>query len=339
MGRWFLVRLLWSLLTLFGVTFVTFFVLDRAPVDRAELEAVQSGQADSFVDAAHRDESIQKLRIHYGMIDPVTMEPLPVWQRYSAWLGNALTLRLAGPGEDHAALWRRLAEALPVTMLLGGLSLTLALTLGLPIGVWLGRRAGRWHERLVSMLMLAAIGVPEFLLATLLLLAFSVVWVQWFPAGALRSTGADEWPFWQQLLDFAWHLILPVSVMAIGPLVMVTRFVRDAVARASTAPFVTNLRALGVEPRTVARRLLRHGAAPVATLAGGLVPMLVGGSIVVENLFSLDGLGHLAFRAVLGQDQAVVMALVLLTSVVTMVSLLLSDLLHRLVDARVRLAD
>ena len=185
----------------------------------------------------------------------------------------------------------------------------------------------------------SSIEVPEFLMATLLLLTFSVVWVQWFPAGGLRSTGADEWAFFWQLLDFLWHLALPVFVMSIGPLVMVTRFVRDAVARASAAPFVISLRALGVEPKTVNRRLLRHGAVPVATLTGGLLPLLVGGSIIVENLFSLDGLGHLAFRAVLGQDQAIVMALVLLTSTVTLLALLISDLMHRLVDNRVRLMD
>ena len=102
---------------------------------------------------------------------------------------------------------------------------------------------------------------------------------------------------------------------------------------------MTSLRALGVAPKVVSRRLLRHGAVPVATLAGGLLPMLVGGSIIVENLFSLDGLGHLAFRAVLDQDQAIVMAIVLLTSLVTLISLLVSDLLHRVVDARVRLTD
>ena len=339
MGRWFLIRLLWLLVTLLGITFVTFLVLDMAPVDRAEIEVEKARQAGSYVDAEHRNESIRKLRVHFGMVDAATGEPLPLWRRYTAWLGNALTFRLAGPGEDHAALWRRLGEALPVTMLLGGISLLVALMLGLPIGVWLGRRAGRARERFWSSVMLTAMGVPEFLLATLLLLTFSVVWVQWFPAGTLRSTGADEWTFFWQLLDFFWHLALPVFVMSVGPLVMVTRFVRDAVARASAAPFVTSLRALGVDPKTVSRRLLRHGAVPVATLTGGLLPMLVGGSIIVENLFSLDGLGHLAFRAVLDQDQAIVMALVLLTSAVTLVALLVSDLMHRLVDARVRLVD
>lgn len=339
MGRWFLIRLLWLLVTLFGITFVTFFFLDRAPVDRAELEAMKARAVNSYVDVQHRDESVQRLRVQLGMIDPVTGEPLPLLRRYTSWLTNALTLRLAGPGEDHDALWRRLGEALPVTVLLGGLTLLLALGCGMPLGVWLGRRVGRRRERLWSATMLVAIGIPEFLFATLLLLTFSVVWVQWFPAGGLRSIGADQWTFFWQVIDFAWHLALPVFVMAIAPVVMVTRFVRDSVARAAAAPFATNLRALGVSPKVVSRRLLRHGAVPVATLAGGLLPMLVGGSIIVENLFSLDGLGHLAFRAVLDQDQAIIMAIVLLTSLVTLLSLLVSDLLHRVVDARVRLTD
>jgi len=339
MGRWFLIRLLWLVLTLFGVTFVTFFVLDRAPVDRAEIEASVAARSGSFADMQRRDEAIQRLRIRYGMIDAETLEPLPLWRRYAAWLGNAATLRLAGPGEDNRALWRRLGEALPVTMLLGGLSMLFAVGLGLPLGVWLGRRAGRRRERFWSAALLVAIGIPEFLMATLLLLAFSVLWVQWFPISGLRSIGAEQWTFGWQLLDFAHHLALPVLVMAVGPMVMISRFVRDAVARASVAPFMTSLRALGVDRRVVGRRLLRHGATPVATLAGGLLPMLVGGSIVVENLFALDGLGHLAFTAVVSLDQAMVMALVLLTSVVTLVALLLSDVLHRIVDARVRLTD
>jgi len=339
MGRWFLVRLLWLLVTLVGVTFVTFAVLDRAPIDRAELEAEKARSVDAYVDSQHRDESIQRLRVKLGMVDPLTGEALPVGERYWAWLRNAVMLRFAGPGEDHDALWRRLGAALPVTMLLGGLSLLIAVLGGTLLGVWLGRRAGQRSERFWSSVMLVAIGVPEFLFATLLLLAFSVVWLQWFPASGLRSSGAEQWMFVWQVGDFIWHLTLPVLVVSIGPLVMVTRFVRDAVARACAAPFVISMQALGVEDRVMDRRLFRHGSVPVATLAGGLLPMLVSGSIVVENLFALDGLGHLAFRAVLDQDQAVVMALVVLTSLVTLVSLLVSDLLHRAVDARVRLSE
>ncbi|MFK7740719.1 MAG: ABC transporter permease [Planctomycetota bacterium] len=342
MTSWLLRRMGWLLLTLLGVTFVTFFVLDRAPIDRAELEADRLSQSSAEVGSAitsdaERAEAVRGLRIRYGMIDAETGKPAPLWRRYFAWLGNAMTLQLAGPGEDQAAFWRRLAEAAPVTLLLGLLGLGIAFGAGLPFGVWVGRRAGRRSESLCSGALLAGIAVPEFLMATLLLLLLSSAWLQWFPASGLRSIGARDFAFIWQVLDFVWHLILPVFVLSVGPFVMVSRFVRDAVVRTERAPFLANLRALGMPEREIGRRLMRHGSTPVATLAGGLLPMVVGGSIVVENLFSLDGLGHLAFQAVLDQDQAMVMALVLLTSVVTLMALLVSDFLHRLVDPRVRL--
>lgn len=337
MRRWLLIRLLWVLVTLVGITFVTFAVLDQAPVDRADVELEQAAATEAYGDRAAREAALLRLRIQYGMVDPVTHRSRPLLDRYLAWLGNAATLRFAGPGGDDQALWGRLAKALPVTMWLGSLSLLVAVLGGTALGAWLGFRVGGRRDRIGSAVLLLAAGVPEFLLATLLTLAFSVVWLPWFPASGLRSAGAESWTLPWQVLDFAWHLVLPVAVMSLGPLVLVVRFVRDSVASTARAPFVYNLRALGVEREVIAWRLLRHGCAPVATLAGSLLPMLVGGSIVVENMFALDGFGHLAYQAVMQQDQPLLMALVVIGSVVTLLSLLLSDVLHRAVDARVRL--
>jgi peptide/nickel transport system permease protein len=337
MSRWLLLRLSWLVVSLLGITAVTFVVLDRAPVDRAEIEAARRAH-DVATPAATRDAAVLRLRVRYGLLDPETFEPAPLWRRYATWLANAATGRFAGPNEDHDAFWRRFANAAPVTMWLGSLALLVAFGIGVPLGAWTGMRAGSRADRAVSRLMLVAIGVPEFLFATLLLLAFAGAWVSWFPSHGLRTEGASQWSYARQFADFVWHLALPVTVMAIGPLVLVTRFLRDSVARTADMPFVANFRALGVEPAVVRRRVLHNAFAPAATLAGSLLPMLVGGSIVVENLFSLDGLGHLAFEAVLRQDQAMVMALVVITSVVTLGSLIVSDLLHRLVDPRVRLS-
>lgn len=337
MKRWLAVRLLWLLVTLLGITFVTFVVIDCAPVDRAELTIELAAPERAFADARAREAAVLQLRIRYGMVDPVTLEPAPLWRRYGAWLVNAATLRFGGPGDDHDELWQRLAKALPVSVLLGGLALLVAFGLGVPLGAWLGLCAGSRRERWLGAALLVGAGVPEFLAATLLLLAFSASVLQWLPAAGLRSPGAEQWTFLWQLVDFARHLVLPVTVMSLAPMVMVARFVRDSVARTANAPFVASLRGLGIPEATVRRRLVRHGLAPVATLAGHLLPILVGGSIVVESMFALDGVGHLAFQAVMQQDQPLLMAIVVIVSVVTLAALLFSDVLHRLVDARVRL--
>ncbi|MBL8754796.1 MAG: ABC transporter permease [Planctomycetes bacterium] len=337
MLRWLLVRLAWLVVTLLGITFVTFVVVDLAPGDRAEMTVVSSGSERAFLDQEAREAAILQLRVRHGMVDPETFAPYPVWQRYGRWLGNAVMLRFAGPGEDHAALWQRLAKALPVTAWLGGLALLIVFGCGIPLGAWLGLRAGSRVDRTVSTVLLVGMGIPEFLLASLLLLAFSVAWLQVLPVAGLRTPGSEQWNFAWQLVDFAKHLVLPVGVLAFAPMVMVSRFVRDSVARAATSPFVASMHALGVPPEVVRARLLRHGCAPVATLVGSLLPMLVGGSIVVESLFALDGVGHLAVRAALAQEQPMLMAILVVGSLVTLAALVVSDLLHRVVDARVRL--
>src|SRR4029078_1953698 len=112
-----------------------------------------------------------RLRIRHGMIDPVTLEPAPLWQRYGNWLRNAVTLRFGGQTDDHAAVWRPLAAALPVTAWLGGLALFVAFGFGVPFGAWLGLRAGSQADRVASTGLLVGAAVPEFLVATLLLLA------------------------------------------------------------------------------------------------------------------------------------------------------------------------
>jgi peptide/nickel transport system permease protein len=141
-----------------------------------------------------------------------------------------------------------------------------------------------------------------------------------------------------QLFDLAWHLVLPVAVMAIAPALLITRFLRESVGRVATSTFALNLEAWGVDAHTRRRRLLRAGFAPVATLIGSLLPQLIGGSIVVETVFSIEGAGRLAWNAVRNQDQAMVMFVVLLASIATLLSLLLSDVAHRWIDPRVRLA-
>jgi peptide/nickel transport system permease protein len=336
MLRWLLARLLWLVAMLLGITFVTFVVIDQAPVDRAELRIGDPATERSFVDPAARAAAIRQLRIRYGMFDPVTNEPAPLADRYVAWLGNAARFRFAGPHDDDAALRARLAGALPVTAWLGGLALLVAFAIGIPVGVWLGQRVGSRAERTASVGMLLGASLPEFLLATLLLLAFSSAWLQWLPASGLHTPGSEQWSFAARLVDHARHLLLPVAVTALAPTVLVARFVRDAVARAARAPFVAALHALGQPAAIVRARLRRHGLTPVATLVGSLLPMVVGGSIVVENLFALDGLGHLAFTATMQLDQPLLMALVVLGSLVTLAGFVLSDALHRLVDPRVR---
>jgi len=335
MLRWLCVRCAWMVPSLIGITCLTFLLLDLAPLDRARLEVLAEPTAlDTRQD---REMRVLRLEIRYGLVDERTLERVPVLTRYMRWLGNALRFRLAGPGEDQQQFRARIAAALPVTLLLGFWSLAFAFGAGVPLGIWLGMRADGRADRMASGFLFVAAGLPEVLIATLLLLAFGFL-LPWFPSGGLHSDGIAARSWFVQLLDLAWHLALPVAAMSLPPLLLVARFLRESVRRAAATSFAANLRAWGVAPAVVRGRVLRAASAPLATLAGSLLPLLVSGSVVVESVFPLDGLGKLAWHSVGGNDQAMVMALVLIASVATLVSLVLSDLLHRLVDPRVRLS-
>lgn len=326
-------RLLWMLPTLLGITLVTFLMMDLAPADQAVL-ALSEGNLDAEV----QSRSLERLQEHYGLVDPRTHEPYSVWYRYGRWLTNAIRLELAGPGESTEGFRQRITSALPVTLLVNLLALVLALAVALPLGARLGMSAGSGADRLVSGALFLAYGIPEFLIATLLLLLFGGAWLfDWFPVVGLRTGGSEQWPMWRQLVDLGHHLVLPVATLAVAPCVVISRYVRSTVAQVVDSDFVRNMRAWGLPERTVRRRALRNGLSPVVTLIGVLLPLLVSGSVVVERVFSLPGMGGLAYGAVMGQDQGMVMALTLLVSTVTLAGLVLSDVLHRVVDPRVKL--
>jgi len=330
-------RLLWMVPSLLGITLVTFAMMDLAPSSRAEL-AMAQGDSLQASDARQREQQLRALREHWGMIDPSTQEPYSLWRRYAHWLRRACTLDLAGPGEDRAAFYGRLLAALPVTLLVNTLALLLALGIGIPLGARLGMAPGGGIDRTVSVAMAVLYGLPEFLLATLLFVALGGGFLEpLLPTRGLRSDHAGELPALAQVWDLAQHLILPVITLAAAPCVVVVRFLRSSVARAARSDFVLALRALGTPEHIVRRRALRNGLSPLVTLAGTLIPALVGGSVVVESVFSLPGLGQLAFDAALRQEQPMVMAMTLLVGTATLLGLLLSDVLHRAVDPRVEL--
>jgi ABC-type dipeptide/oligopeptide/nickel transport system permease component len=260
-----------------------------------------------------------------------------VWSRYGHWLWNAARFRLAGPDEDQAEFRARIARALPVSLLLGFWALVITAAVGVPLGIWLGLHAGKKRERAASGALFTLLGMPDFMLATLLLLLLGGAGLDLLPSSGLHSDDGAPRSLPATVLDVAWHLVLPVGALAVGPVVLVARFLRESIVRTAAQPFAWNLRAWGIGRRIEVMRLLRNALSPLATLVGSLLPMLVAGSVVVETVFSLEGLGRLAYSAVRGQDQAMVMALTLLGSVATLLALFLSDLMHRAADPRVRL--
>ncbi len=335
MLRYVVGRLLWMVPTLFGITLLTFVVLDVLPMDRAALAVDRTMQS---ADATKRAEAIRRLKVRWGMIDRASGEPVPTWDRYCVWLERAARFDFGDENESPAAFRERFLGALVTTVLIGAASICVALAGGIALGVWTGLRPGTFGDRCVSTLVLIGFAVPEFVKATLLLLLlggglFDAV----LPAHGLRDPASSSWSWGARFLDLCAHLVMPVLTLSVVPGAAVMRHVREAIVRAGASDFVAALRGWGMPERTVRRSMMRHGMLPVATLIGTMLPIVVAGSVVVEQIFALPGIGRLALQGVAERQVGVVMAVTLLVSVVTLGALLLSDLAHRRLDARVKL--
>ncbi len=329
-------RLLWVVPSLIGISLVTFLLMELAPGD--PVSASQGhGAAVSRGDAEVRQRQARLLEIRYGLRDPDTGERYSVAYRYLRWLGRALMLDFAGTAVDRQLFRERLWRALPVTLLLNTLALFLALAVAVPLGAYVGMHAGGTVDRRVSTLAFVLYGLPEFLIATLLLLVFAGGFFEpILPYGQLHSDPLPQ-SAGARVLDLSAHLVLPVFTLALGYGVVTYRFLRSSVARAAASDFVVALRGWGMPEKLVRRRVLRNGLSPLVTLLGTMLPSLITGTVVVETIFSLPGLGRLSYDAVLGYEYPMVMALTMLVAIVTLLSLILSDVLHRVVDPRVQL--
>ena len=332
MQRFVLLRLLLVIPMLIGISFVTFLLMELAPGD------VVSTQLDgtSQLDARARSQRARQLMVVHGLVDPVTGEKRSLAVRYGRWLRNAIAFRFAGDVAGSQKLRDRILNALPVTLLVNLLALLLAFGVAVPAAARAGMNCGGWFDRLASGGSFVVLGVPEFLLATFfLLLCCGGFFVPFLPSGGLASPGADQLGGFARAWDLVKHLTLPVLSLSLGYGIVVFRFLRDSVARVRESEFVMQLRLFGIDERRVRQRVVRNGLTPVLTLFGGMLPTLVGGTIVIEKIFSLQGLGMLTATAVTARDMPMVMALTMLVSATTLLGLLLADVLQRVVDPRV----
>lgn len=331
MSRFVRRRLVLLVPTLFGISLLTFLLLNLTP---GSLVAGTDPEVALALEAAHR-RAEQEL----GMRDPVTGELAPLVTRYGHWLARAVRFEFARRGGDEVAFRGRIARALPPTLLVHGLALWLAALAAVAVGTRLGMRAGSRVDGSVAAILAAIAAVPEVLLATLAILAIGGgAGLALFPVAGLTSPGAETWSLPARALDLLTHLTLPVLVVGLPVFALLARLVRDAVRRACVGSTFRAARGFGATPTELRAIARREGVRPLATVLPVLAASAVAGSLVVEPLFAIDGMGMLAWRAFVERDQPMVMALTLLLGLVTLVALVVSDLLHAWLDPRVRLA-
>jgi peptide/nickel transport system permease protein len=323
---WLLRRLLLCVPTLVGLTLVTFLLSRLAP----------GGPFASAIDPEGASrvplQEIEAMRTLLGLDRPLSVQYLE-WLRRFATLDFGTTLGIA-----PVPVAARVAAALRVTFWLQLASVTLMLGLGVPLGVWCAARVGTRREKSTGALLFLLHCTPMLLLGTLLMKLFCVGPLRVLPMIGLHSPDAPDHGL-AGALDLLKHATLPVACIALAGLPGIARFARAGMLDELAKPFLVAAAARGIpERRRLFVHALRVGILPIVALLGQIVPFLVVGSVTVEKLFSLPGMGQLAAEAILARDYPTVMAVSVVVGVAAMAGFLLADVVQALLDRRVRLA-
>jgi peptide/nickel transport system permease protein len=237
---------------------------------------------------------------------------------------------------DHRPVWDKIRERLPLTLSLNIIALILILGISIPIGVLSAYYQGGWFDRLTTVLVFIGFAMPGFWLALLLMLLLGIAYPL-FPISGLTSLDFASLSWWDKFLDLARHLTLPVLVYTVTGLAGMSRFMRSSMLEVLRQDYILTARAKGLSTRTVIfRHGLRNALLPVITLLGLSVPGLIGGSVIIESIFALPGLGQLFYQGVMARDYPLIMGNLVLGAVLTLAGNMLADLGYSLADPRIR---
>ncbi len=313
MGRYLVQRLMQLVPVVVITSFVVFLLLRLVPGDPARLLA----GADAT------EEQITALRKDLGLD-----APLPV--QYVRWAGDVLTGDLGRSYIKRRTVTELVGNALPATLELTIAAMLLAGLIGVPFGILAGLRPNSPFDLALAGYSSLALGIPNFLLAIIFLLVFSLN-LGWFPAGGRIEFLEDPFRAWK-------HLVLPATVLGITSAAVYSRFVRSAMVEVYSMDYIRTARAKGLAGRTIVlRHALRNALLPLVTVLGIQFGRLLGGTVVVESIFAWPGMGRLALDAIRGRDYVVFQAVILLLVMASVVINLLTDLLYGALDPRIRL--
>jgi peptide/nickel transport system permease protein len=320
-------RLIQFIPIVLGICILNFSLIQLAPGDLAQVVAGESSQGDGGGGTA---QQLAQLRASFGLDVPLYMQLL-------LYLKKLLVLDLGYSYRYGAPVAQLIGERIGATALLGAASLALALAAGMALGMLCARWRGTWFDRAVSSLMALCYSVPMFWLALMLVVLFGVK-LQWLPIGGMQQVDGDPLAGWAHIKDVAWHMVLPVLTTAVYSCAVYARFTRASMVDALQEDYIRTARAKGLaESLVYFRHALRNAVLPVLTLAGAGVGELLGGSIVIETVFSWPGLGKLAYDAVGARDTSLLLSILFLSSLAVMLASLLTDLLIARLDPRIEL--
>jgi peptide/nickel transport system permease protein len=318
-GAYIVRRILIAIPVLLGISVAGFFALALAPGDPV------TSMIDPEALRRMSPEQIEQIRHQLGLDGPIIV-------RYGRWLADVVRGNLGYSIITSRPGIVELATRIGPTLLLMGTAVAIALLIGIPCGVISAVRQYSRLDYAVTTFSLAMISTPTFLLGLIFIYTFAVT-LKWLPAGGLATLGV---PF--SLTDRLEHLVMPALILGLANAAPLMRYTRGSMLEVINSDYITTARAKGLAGRVVLiRHGLRNALIPIITLIGLLLPELVAGAVITEQVFAWPGMGQLAVTAADRRDPALMMGVMMLVAVGVLVSSLLADIAYATVDPRVRL--
>ncbi|WP_110598649.1 ABC transporter permease [Salinicola lusitanus] len=259
-------------------------------------------------------EQVERIRVDYGLDRPIVSQ-------YLDWLGGALTFDFGRSYYYQSTVVDLIVDRMPITLTLGGLALALAVSISIPLGVLAALKRDTWIDRLALLFAVVGQAMPSFWFGLTLIVIFAVT-LQWLPAA-----GSDGWQ----------HFVLPAIALGYYATPAMMRLTRTGMLEVLESDYIRTARAKGLRGGSVIfKHALRNAVIPVVALAAVELGFMLGGSVVIESVFSLNGLGQLAWDAISRNDYPVVQAVVLIIALFYIVLTLLADVANAALDPRIR---
>ncbi len=315
-------RLFRFFISLVGVTIITFGIMHLAPGEPTDLQTTMNPRV-----SAQAKENLRKL---YGL-------DRPLYVQYTQWVKRVVVLDFGTSFVDGQRVAKKIMERIPITVTINVLALILTFCIALPIGIFSATHPQSFFDKATTVFVFFGFAMPTFWLALLLMILFGVN-LGWLPISGYQSLDISGMSFSERLWDWTNHLLLPVFVSFFSGLAGISRYVRAEMVEVIRQDYIRTARAKGLsETVVIYKHALRNALIPIVTILGLSIPGLIGGSIIFENIFAIQGMGQLFFQSVMNFDYPVIMGMTMIITVLTLIGNFLADVFYAFSNPTVQL--
>ena len=322
MGIYIAKRILFMIPILIGITLISFFVIHLAPGNPLTEQLGLNPRVS--------ESSRLMLTKLYGLNKPLLTQ-------YLEWLKRITTLNFGiSFTANHEPVITEIGRTIGITILINSLALIFIFLFSVPLGVLSAVKHDSFFDKITTVLVFIGFAAPSFWVALLLIIFFGID-LHILPIGGITSMGYNFLSPLEKITDIAEHLIMPVFVAGFGGIAGLSRYLKGNMLEVYRQDYITTARAKGLKERTVIyKHAMKNALIPFITILGLSVPGLIGGSVIIETIFDINGMGRLFYQSVLARDYPTIMGILVIGAVLTLIGNLLADIAYALVDPRLR---